>query len=156
MHLFCSESESTTLPKAFFSPFNSDSHSFLYTQNENEEKDDLIGKLRNEIESLRESLAEKRREQQENSSPVVQRISPRGSPQQPRPHSYHVGLSGEGGSTGEGGGAGEEGGAREEGGTGNKVEDSRELVLSPSTTGSTHDSEYESSDTSTLLVVEHV
>ena len=127
-----------------FSPFNSDSRLFLNTQNENEEKDDLIGKLRNEIESLRESLAENRREQQENSTPVVQRISPRGSPQQPRPHSYHVGLSDKVEDTGE------------ERGTGDKVEDSRELVLSPSTMGSTHDSEYESSDTSTLLVVEHV
>ena len=107
----------------------------------------MIGKLRNEIDSLRESLTEKtqKKEQQENNGPVVQRISPRGSPQQPRPHSYHhVGLSDK-----------EEDTAEEES-TGDKVEDNRDLILSPSTTGSTHDSEYESSDTSTLLVVEHV
>jgi len=121
--------------------------------NETEEKDELIAKLRNEIQSLRESLQlaeqtniSQQQQELQGSSPVLQRNTVRSSPPQPRPYSYHVVLNDEGEGEGQG--------------TGNSamVDDSRDSTLSPSAISNTQhdDSEYESSDTGTFLVPEHV
>ena len=75
----------------------------LCLQVDAEEKGDLISKLRNELDSLREVIREKDEQIQHTTqllstnrhlSPIMARkVSPRGSPQQRRPHSLHVDLT---------------------------------------------------------------
>ena len=124
--------------------------SLFLSQNETEEKDALIARLRNEVELLKLAEQNKDNSQQQQelqgSSPVLQRSSVKGSPPQPRPYSCHVVLNDEG--EGDGHGAGNSA----------TVDDSRDSTLSPSSISHTQhdDSEYESSDTGTFLVPEHV